>query len=115
MSASKSQLRTHSLAYAGLAALFVIAVTHFARDAFDHFDTIRHAHEYVREPFQLGDWNWGAVGLKPEAEAAGMKFADAVVTVNGHPIDGFFTYYHALRQARVGDRLHVQAQVQYQG
>ena len=115
MAAAKSQVRAHALAYAGLAALFVIAVTHFARDAFDRFDTMRHAHEYVREPFQLGDWNWGATNLQPEADAAGMKFADAVLAVNGHPVDGFFTYYHALRQARVGDCLRVQAQVQYQG
>jgi sigma-B regulation protein RsbU (phosphoserine phosphatase) len=115
MAAATSQIRAHLLAYVGLAALFSIAVTHFTRDAFDRFDAMRHAHEYVREPFQLGDWNWGAIGVQPEAEAAGMKVADAVLAVNGHPVDGFFTYYHALRQARVGDRLKVQAQVQYQG
>src|SRR5439155_8379471 len=70
---------------------------------------------YVREPFQLGDWNWGATSVQPEAAAEGLKFADAVLAVNGHPVDGFFTYYHTLRNARVGDRLRVQAQVQYQG
>jgi sigma-B regulation protein RsbU (phosphoserine phosphatase) len=115
MAATKSQAREHALAYVGLAALFVIAVTHFARDAFDRLDAMRHAHEYVREPFQLGDWNWGATDVQPEAEAAGMKFADAVLAVNGHPVDGFYSYYHALRQARAGDLLRVQSQVQYQG
>jgi hypothetical protein len=42
-----------------------------------------------------------------------MKYADAVRTVNGRPINGFFVYYGALRQARAGDRLHLR--VQYPG
>jgi hypothetical protein len=49
---------------------------------------VRHASEHVREPFQPGDWNWGAVNPQREAKAAGMKVADAVLAVNGHPIDG---------------------------
>ena len=40
--------------------------------------------------------------LQPEAEAVGMKFGDAVLAVNGRPIDGFFVYYGTLRQARAG-------------
>ena len=48
--------------------------------------------------------------LQPEAEAVGMKFADAVLAVNDRPVDGFFVYYGTLRQARAGDRLRVQVQ-----
>ncbi len=88
----RSRVRTHALAYAGLASLFLISVTHFARDAVDRMNAVRHAGEYVREPFYLGDANWGAIGLQPEAEATGMKYADVVLAVNGRPVDGFIVY-----------------------
>jgi phosphoserine phosphatase RsbU/P len=106
--AAQSRLRAHTLAYAVLAALFLLSVSHFSRDAIDRIDAVRHAGERVREPFYLGDANWGAIGLQPEAEAAGLKYGNAVLAVNGRPVDGFFVYYGALRQARVGDRLRVQ-------
>ena len=103
-------MRTHAVAYICLAALFLLSVTHFARDAFDRLDAVRHASEYVRGPFYLGDANWGVEYVQPEAEAEGMKAGDAVLAVNGRPIDGFFVYYGALRNARVGDRLRVRIQ-----
>jgi len=102
------RIRTHALAYTCLAVLFVIAVTHWTRAALDRFDAIRHADTYVREPFYLGDANWGAVSLEPEATAAGMKPGDTVLAVDGRAVDGFIVYYGALRRARVGDRLRVQ-------
>ena len=110
MPAARSRLQTHALSYLCLAALFLISVTHFARDAFDSFDVARHASEYVRDPFELGLVNWGAVSLQPEAHAAGMRNGDAVLAVNGRPVDGFVVYYSALRRARVGDRLQVRVQ-----
>jgi sigma-B regulation protein RsbU (phosphoserine phosphatase) len=113
MPAPTSQIRTHALAYSCLATLFLLSVTTFARNVYDSIDAERHASEYARPPFYLGDANWGAVGLQPEANAAGMKYADAVRTVNGRPVNGFFVYYGALRQARAGDRLHLR--VQYPG
>jgi len=103
-------VRRHAVAYVCLAALFLLSVTHFARDAFDRLDAVRHASEYVRGPFYLGDANWGVAYVQPEAEAEGMKVGDAVLAVNGRPIDGFFVYYAALRNARVGDRLRVRIQ-----
>ena len=39
-----------------------------------------------------------------------MKFGDAVLTVNGRPVDGFIVYYGTLREARAGDRLRLQVQ-----
>jgi GAF domain-containing protein len=54
---------------------------------------MRRAHEYVREPFYLGDANWGVVAPQPEAESEGLKFADRVLEVNGRPVDGFIVYY----------------------
>jgi sigma-B regulation protein RsbU (phosphoserine phosphatase) len=103
-------VRRRAVAYICLAALFLLSVTHFARDAVDRLDAIRHAGEYVRAPFYLGDANWGVEYAQPEAEAAGMKSGDAVLAVNGRPIDGFFVYYGALRKARLGDRLRVRVQ-----
>ena len=110
MAARRSQAPAHTLAYLGLAALFLFSVTAIARDVSDSIDQWRHGSEYARPPFYLGDANWGAVVLQPEAEAVGMKFGDAVLAVNGRPVDGFFVYYGALRQARAGDRLRVQVQ-----
>jgi sigma-B regulation protein RsbU (phosphoserine phosphatase) len=110
VSAAKPHIRTDRLAYAGLAALFLLSISTFAQRAYDNFDLLRHASEYVRPPFDLGDANWGAIGVQPEAEAAGMKFSDAVLSVNGRPVDGFVVYYGTLRQARPGDQLHVQVQ-----
>ena len=48
--------------------------------------------------------------LLPEAEATGMKFADAVLAVNGRPVDGFIVYYGTLRRMTPGDRLAVRVQ-----
>jgi sigma-B regulation protein RsbU (phosphoserine phosphatase) len=88
--------------------LFLISSTYFARNALLTLALVQHADKYVQPPFDLGDANWGAVGVGPAAEAAGMKFGDTVLSVNGHPIDGFITYYGAIREARPGDRLRVQ-------
>ena len=108
MPAASSNIRAHALAYACLTALFLLVVTSFARDTKDNVDLIRHANEYVRPPFLLGDANWGAVALRPEAESAGMKFADAVLAVNGRAITGFVDYYGLLRRSNPGDHLRVQ-------
>ena len=108
MPAARSQFRAHPLAYAGLASLFLFSLTAFARHLSDSVDLIRHLTEYVRPPFYLGDANWGAVELQPEAEAVGMEVGDVVLAVNGRPIDGFFVYYGTLRQSRPGDRVQVQ-------
>jgi sigma-B regulation protein RsbU (phosphoserine phosphatase) len=107
MPVSSSQLRTHAAAYAGLVALFLFVVIAIVRDVDDSVDLVRHSTD-ARPPFYLGDANWGAVNLQPEAEAAGMKFGDAVLAADGRTIDGFFDYYGTLRQARAGARLRVQ-------
>ena len=108
MPSGRSQLRKHALGYAALAALFVLTTATFIDSIYKIIDLDRHATEYARPPFYLGDGNWGAVDLQPEARAAGMKFADTVLAVNGRPVDGFFVYYGQLRQARIGDRIQVQ-------
>ncbi len=110
MLVTQSQLRTHPLAYTALFALFVLSLSVFVRGVSESSDLIRHSTVYARPPFDLGDGNWGAVNLQPEAEEQGMKFGDAVLAVNGQPVDGFFVYYGALRQARAGERLQIRVQ-----
>lgn len=100
----------HRTAYVALGVLFLLSVTAFVDNLRGSIDLLRHSSDYARPPFQLGDANWGAVRLQPEAEAAGMKFGDAVLGVNGSPVDGFHVYYHLLRQAKPGDRLQVRVQ-----
>jgi len=67
MSAQRSQIRAHTLAYLCLATLFLLSVTAIARDMFDSIDQMRHGREYARPPFYLGDANWGAVVLRRSA------------------------------------------------
>jgi hypothetical protein len=69
MPEGRSSLQTHGPAYLCLAALLLISVTHWTRDAFDHIDVVRHASEYIRDPFEFGDDpNGDATSLQPEAE-----------------------------------------------
>jgi sigma-B regulation protein RsbU (phosphoserine phosphatase) len=103
-----SRRRGQTLAYAVLAALFLLSVTAAVRNASDSVDLLRHEGEYVRAPFHLGDANWGVVALEPEAEKAGLKFADTLLAVNGRPVDGYFVYYGTVRKAKPGGRLNVQ-------
>jgi sigma-B regulation protein RsbU (phosphoserine phosphatase) len=103
-----SRRRGHTLAYAVLAALFLLSVTAAVSNAVDTVDLLRHEREYPRAPFHLGDANWGVVALQPEAEEAGLKFADTLLAVNGRPVDGYFVYYGSVRKAKPGDRLRVQ-------
>jgi len=98
------------LAYIALGALFLLSVIDIAGDISDTIDFMRHRDEYVRPPFDLGDGNWGAIDLKPEAEVEGMKFGDAILAVNGRPISGFAVYYRLIRQAKPGERLSVKVQ-----
>jgi sigma-B regulation protein RsbU (phosphoserine phosphatase) len=102
-----SPRRGRTLAYAVLAALFLLMVTAAVRDASDSIDLLRNARTYARAPFHLGDANWGVVGLLPEAEAEGMKFGDTLLAVNDRPVDGYFSYYGFIRQSKPGDQLRV--------
>jgi phosphoserine phosphatase RsbU/P len=94
--------------YAALAAVFLLASTTYVRDVSDNLDVQWHATEYARPPFYLGDANWGLVQIQPEAETAGVRFADALLAVNGRAIEGFVDYYGTVRNARAGDQLQVQ-------
>ena len=104
--------RASAWLYAVLIALFLLATTVFITNVSENVDVRQHATEYARPPFYLGDANWGAVALQPEAEASGMKFSDVLLSVNGRPVDGFFIYYGTIHEARAGDRLQVRVRPQ---
>ena len=103
-------MRTHAVAYICLAALFLLSITHWTRDAVDRIDAIRHGDEYVRDPFELIEPDRVAINVEPEARAAGLKAGDVVRAANGRPLDGLVVYYGALRRARAGDRLRVEVE-----
>jgi len=103
-------VRTHAVAYICLAALFLLSITHWTRDAVDRIDAIRHGDEYVRDPFELIEPDRVAINVEPEARAAGLKAGDVVRAANGRPLDGLVVYYGALRRARAGDRLRVEVE-----
>ena len=94
--------------YAALAAVFLLASTTYVRDISDNVDVRRHATEYARPPFYLGDANWGLVAIQPEADTAGVRFGDTLLAVSGRAIEGFVDYYGTVRKARAGDQLQVQ-------
>ncbi len=100
--------QTPTLAYAGLAALFVLSAITFGQRSYDTIDLLRHDRAYVRPPFYLGDGNWGVTFVQPEAAATGMEFADALLAVNGRGVESYPVYYGVLRHMTPGDRLAVQ-------
>ena len=102
--------RSHTLAYVGLALLFLIAVTQWARDTRDRVDEFQHGEEYARDPFDLDPLTTVVANVTPEAEAAGIRNGDVLVGVEDRPLEGLSDYYGALRRARLGDRLRVQFQ-----
>src|SRR4051812_7568691 len=99
--------RSTWIRYGALAVLFLVTLAAFGQRAYDSLDLTRHMREYARAPFFLGDAAWGAIVLQPEAQTAGMKNGDAILTVDGRPINGFVDYYGPLRTAKPGDRLVV--------
>lgn len=103
----RSKLRAHGRAYLVLAVLFLIAFTNWARESIAYFEELRHGVQVLRDPFTLVD-RAAAASVEPEAEAAGVRQGDVLLSVEGRPIEGFGDYYAALRRARRGDRLNLQ-------
>jgi sigma-B regulation protein RsbU (phosphoserine phosphatase) len=107
MSVVSPRVRARSLAYAGLAILFLISCTQWARNTSTSIDYILHGEEIVRDSFDIDPITGGARHLAPETEAAGLRSGDIVVAVEGHPVQGLSDLYGATRRARLGDCLRV--------
>jgi len=102
-----ARIRTHSLAYAVLAILFLIACSQWMRNTSTSIDYILHGEELVKDPFEIDAITSRAINLEPEAEAAGMRSGDIVVAIDGHAVHGLSDLFGATRRARLGDRLRV--------
>jgi sigma-B regulation protein RsbU (phosphoserine phosphatase) len=95
------------LAYAVLAILFVISCVQWVRNSSDAVNYILHGETIVKSPFDVDNVTPQVDSVEPEAEAAGLRKGDVVLAIDGHLFEGFADFYGAMRQARLGDRLHV--------
>src|SRR6266403_888687 len=107
MPALRTTLRAHPLATLGLIAIFLIAATQWLRDAHDRVDEMLHGEQYVSPPFDFDAFTWKVTTLDSQAEAAGLRQGDLVLSVNGRAVEGLADYEGAVRRARVRDGLRV--------
>ncbi len=99
--------RSHSLAYAILAVLFVISCVQWVRNSGDSINYILHGEQLARSPFDIGEISLEIDSVTPEGEAAGIKKGDVLLAVDGRNVQGFADFYGAMRRARAGDHLQV--------
>jgi phosphoserine phosphatase RsbU/P len=107
MSTLSSRIRTHSLAYAALAILFLTSCAQWARNTSTSVEYILHGERLVNVPFDIDPITGRAKDLKPEAEAAGLRNGDLVLSIEGHPVQGLSDLWGPVRRARLGDHLRV--------
>jgi sigma-B regulation protein RsbU (phosphoserine phosphatase) len=93
-----------------LALIFLISATYRVLDISEWVYGLRLGRELVRDPFRIDLPHPGIDSLLPEADLAGLKPGDQLSRINGEP----FRYrgnelWAALRAARPGDRLTVEA------
>src|SRR5947209_6106545 len=95
-------------AYFGLAIIFLASLGVRLRSAADTVNSLIHASEKVRPPFDLNDPGFTVISVTPAAAAAGMAQGDALKQVNGQPYLGMSDLDAVLFRSRPGDRLNVQ-------
>lgn len=66
-----------------------------------------HCEQYVSQSFHINAFTLKVTALDSQAEAAGLRKGDLVLSVNGRSVEGLADYVGAVRRARVGDRLRV--------
>ena len=99
--------RSHSLAYATLAILFVISSIQWVRNTSDGLNYILHGEEIAETPFDVGEFTLRVSSLDSEAKAAGLQNGDLLLAVEGHSVEGFADVYGPMRHKKLGDRLQV--------
>ena len=96
------------LAYVVLAILFGISLIHRIRDTSDRVDEIRHGDRIARLPFSAELPGFVIADPLEEAEAAGVKTGDTIVSVDGRPLQDTGDLFVPLRERRPGDELTLQ-------
>src|SRR6478752_480252 len=99
-----------SLAYFGLALLFLIWVGVRVRSSGDVINGIRHGTDIPRPFFDLQDPDKVITALLPAGETAGLQKGDVLLGFNGKPYTGLSDIMHPMRTLHVGDRVSVEVQ-----
>src|SRR5687767_6111960 len=108
MPAAKRELGV--VLYGALALLFLISATYRAFDISERVADLRYGAEYVGDPFDIDLPGWELEGVEPEAAEAGLRRGDTIRAINGVPVRPTgVDLWRPLRNARVGDRLTVDA------
>jgi membrane-associated protease RseP (regulator of RpoE activity) len=100
-------MKSRHIYYIPLLALFIIAVTYQTRYAMDALREDLYAHELVREPFVMEELDPVITRLRPEAEEAGLRKGDWVLSVGDRPLTGAAVFDQLAATARPGDTLSV--------
>jgi sigma-B regulation protein RsbU (phosphoserine phosphatase) len=104
---AKPRTRSHSLAYATLAALFLISSVQWVRNTGDGINYILHGETMALSPFDVANVTHQVESVRPEATAAGLQTGDFVLSIQGRPFEGLADIYGAMRNEKLGDRLRV--------
>lgn len=98
-------MKSRYVYYIPLLVLFVIATTYHAFASMDIVRVILHPTEIARAPFKLEDVSAIVAEVKPEAEGAGLRKGDQLLSVNGRRYTGSATLDELLNRARPGAML----------
>ena len=107
MPAVKSKTRSHLLAYTVLAILFLISCIQWVRNSRDAVNYILHGEQIAETPFDVDEITLKVAPSTPEAEAAGLRKGDVLLTENGRPVEGLADIFGPMRHAKLGDRLQL--------
>lgn len=100
-------MKNRNVYYILLILLFIYAASYQARYTERRIYQLVHANEFVREPFGLASFSALIEAVQPEAEQAGLRKDDYLLSVNGRPYTGTEVILDAISKARRGDLLAV--------
>ncbi len=99
--------RSARFQYVLLALVALIALTHLVLGARRNFSSQAHGMYFARPPFQGGRQGAAINEVTPEAQAAGLRTRDTVLTINGHPYLSGSVLMNQVRRSRPGEPLAV--------
>jgi sigma-B regulation protein RsbU (phosphoserine phosphatase) len=103
-------MKSRSKLYILLGALFVIALLYQARHTIVGVQQLFFPSEQVRMPFILKPVSQVIGEVRPEAQQAGIREGDMLLSINGQPFTGTASIIEPLMNAHPGDSLTVRIQ-----